>query len=124
MLFWEVTKNIIDCAARVTREASLSRYTVMTEPNYPEFDDNPPSEFGVYPTADEAIFACKAFIDGLLERYVEKCTTANELYDMYVKCGSDPYIVSVDPNDEQVNFNVEKYLKEQIQILMPKSGTA
>jgi hypothetical protein len=45
------------------------------------------------------------------------------LYDMYVKLGADPYIVSDDPN-EQVDFNVEKYLKERIQILMPKSRTA
>jgi hypothetical protein len=102
----------------------MSRYTVMTDPNDPTYDDNPPSEVGIYPTADEAILACKTVIDEFLEVYVEECTTAAELYDMYVKFGADPYIVSVDPNDEQVNFNVEKYLKEQIQILMPKSRTA
>jgi hypothetical protein len=43
---------------------------------------------------------------------------------VYVKFGADPYIVPVDPNDEHVNFDVEKYLKEQIQILMPKSATS
>jgi hypothetical protein len=102
----------------------MSRYTVMTEPNDPTYDDNPTWDVEVYATADEAIFACKTIIDEFLDVHVEKCTTAQELYDMYVKLGADPYIVSVDPNDEQVNFNVEKYLEEQIQILMPKSRTA
>jgi hypothetical protein len=102
----------------------MSRYTVMAEPNDPTYDDNPDYDVGVYANADEAVFACKAVIDDFLDEYVGKCTTPEELYDMYVKFGADPYIVSVDPNDEQVNFDVEKYLKEQIQILMPRSRTA
>ncbi len=67
-------------------------------------------------------FAHVRFTD-FLDRYVEDCKTAEELYDMYVKFGSDPYIVSADPNDEQVTFDVEKYLKERIQVLMSQSLT-
>jgi hypothetical protein len=105
---------------KVATEGSMSRYTVMTEPNNFYLDENPAWDVEVYATAEEAIFCCKTMINDFLDDCVGQSTTAGQLYEEWDNFGSDPYIVPVDPNDESVYFVAREYVKERIRFLISR----
>jgi hypothetical protein len=68
---------------------------------------------GVFPTAEEAIAACKRIVDDDLEPAFKAGMTATELYESYTHYGSDPFVVPTNPAEEHVKFSAWDYAKER-----------
>ena len=49
-------------------------------------------------------------------------TTANELYQLYIAWGPDPFVVPLDPKDPDVEFSAWTYAKEKCQHLAGLRG--
>src|SRR6266576_2331777 len=62
--------------------------------------------------------ACKAMVDDELNTMWKPGTTANELYELYIAFGPDPFVVPLNPKDPEVEFSAWTYAKEQCQELV------
>jgi len=93
----------------------MSPYKVLVDDNYDYTDQDRRYEYGVFPTAEEAISACKGIVDSNLNGFMKPGMTASELYDAYTGYGDDPFIVGVNADDELVRFSAWDYAKEQSQ---------
>ena len=91
----------------------MSRYKVLVDDNYDYMDQDRRYEYGVFPTAKEAVAACKGIVDSNLNHFMKPGMTASELYDGYTGFGDDPFIVCVNANDEPVSFSAWDYAKER-----------
>jgi hypothetical protein len=91
----------------------VSRYKVSVDDNYDYMDQDRRYEYGVFPTAEEAIAARKGIVDSNLNHFMKPGMTASELYDGYTGFGDDPFIVCVNANDEPVSFSAWDYAKER-----------
>ena len=95
----------------------MTRYRVFVDDNFHYMDEEERYEYGVFPTAEEAIAACKRIVDEDLNERNKPGVTAEQLYDLYVHFCSDPFIVPVDPKDEQIKFSGWGYAKERCSFL-------
>ena len=87
-------------------------YKVMVDDNFHYQEESDRSEAGVYPTADEALAACRALVDeSLLEEYRDGLS-ADRLFDRYTSFGSDPFVVALD-GAPKVEFSAWTYAKER-----------
>ena len=91
----------------------MSRYKVLVDDNYDYMDQDRRYEYGVFPTAEEAIAACKGIVDSNLNHFMKPGMTASELYGGYTGFGDDPFIVCVNANDEPASFSAWDYAKER-----------
>jgi hypothetical protein len=95
----------------------MSPYKVLVDDNFDYMDQDKRYEHGIFPTAEEAIAACKRIVDSNLNHFMKPGTTASELYDAYTGFGDDPFIVCVNPDDEPVRFSAWDYAKEQSRLI-------
>ena len=95
----------------------MSRYKVMVDDNFHYMDEDERYQHGVFLTAEEAISACKHIVDEYLENQVQPGMTASELYESYTMFGEDPFIVGINPTEENVSFSAWNYAKERSQVL-------
>jgi hypothetical protein len=95
----------------------MSYYKVMVDDNFHYMDEGERYQFGVFPTVEEAIAACKSIVDEDLTWALTPGMTASELYESYIQFGSDPFIVPIIPGDERVKFSAWGYAKEQSEIV-------
>lgn len=91
----------------------MSPYKVLVDDNYDYADEERRYQYGVFPTAEEAIAACKGIVDSNLNHFMKPGMTASELYDAYTGFGDDPFIVGVNAGDELVRFSAWDYAKER-----------
>jgi hypothetical protein len=92
----------------------MTRYKVLVDDNFHFMREEYRTEHGVFPTAEEAVAACKRIIDSdLNDMNQPNVTSAAQLYELYQMFGDDPFIVPVDPNDENVEFSALDYAKER-----------
>jgi hypothetical protein len=77
-------------------------------------------EHGIFPTAEEAISACKRIVDSNLNDFMQPGMTASELYDAYTGFGDDPFIVCVNAGDASVRFSAWEYAKERSELVVSK----
>ena len=96
----------------------MPRFRVLINDNAHYMDESERSEDGVFASADEAIAACKAIVDDELNTMWKPGTTANELYELYIAFGPDPFVVPLNPKDPEVEFSAWTYAKEQCQELV------
>jgi hypothetical protein len=96
----------------------VSRYKVLVDDNFDYMDQDKRYERGVFPTAEEAISACKSIVDSNLNDFMQPGMTASELYDAYTGFGDDPFIVCVNADDEPVRFSAWDYAKERSRFLI------
>jgi hypothetical protein len=95
----------------------MSPYKVLVDDNFDYMDQDKRYEHGVFPTAAEAIAACKRIVDSNLSGFMKPGMTAAELYEAYTGYGDDPFIVSVNADDERVRFSAWDYAKEQSELI-------
>ncbi len=83
-------------------------YKVLVDDNFHYQDESERFELGEFDTYKLAEDACRKIVDDFLVSHYEEGMTTNELYDIYVNFGEDPFIVpkSVDPS-----FSAWKYAK-------------
>jgi hypothetical protein len=96
----------------------MSKFRVLINDNAHYMDESERSADGVFANADEAIAACKAIVDDELNTMWKPGTTANELYELYIAFGPDPFVVPLNPKDPEVEFSAWTYAKEQCQELV------
>ncbi len=99
----------------------VSRYKVIVNDNFHYMDEDERYELGTFSTLEEAVAACKQIVDADLTGWAERNITADELYNLYVSFGEDPFIVTLDPKDEQATFSAWDYAKERSQVLAARS---
>jgi hypothetical protein len=95
----------------------MSPYKVLVDDNYDYTDEDRRYQHGVFPTAAEAIAACKRIVDSNLNGFMQPGMTASELYDAYTGFGDDPFIVCVNADDEPVRFSAWDYAQEQSRLV-------
>jgi hypothetical protein len=95
----------------------VSRFKVMVDDNFHYMDEEERYEHATFSTSEEAIAACKRIIDDELSEWAKGNITPDELYDLYISFGSDPFIVAVDSNDDRPCFSAWNYAKERSQVL-------
>jgi hypothetical protein len=82
----------------------MSRYKVLVEDNFHYMDERERYEAGVFSSAEEAIAECKSIVDAELTGYDDYMPrTADELFELWVLFGPDPFIVPINKNDEPQN---------------------
>jgi hypothetical protein len=96
----------------------MSPYKVLVDDNYDYADQDRRYQHGVFPTAAEAIAACKRIVDSNLEGFMQPGMTASELYDAYTGFGDDPFIVCVNADDEPVRFSAWDYAEERSRLVI------
>jgi hypothetical protein len=67
-------------------------------------DESERSDQGIYPNADKAIAACKAMVDAELNTMRRPGMTVEELYQLYISFGPDPFVVPLNPDDPDIGF--------------------
>jgi hypothetical protein len=95
----------------------VSPYKVLVDDNYDYMDQDRRYEYGVFPTAEEAIAACKGIVDSNLNHFTKPGMTASELYAGYTGYGDDPFIVGVNADDEPVSFSAWDYAEERSRLV-------
>ena len=95
----------------------MSPYKVMVDDNFHYMDEDERYQHGVFPTADEAIAACKRLVDEDLKNAFKPGMTEQELYEAYTDFGEDPFVVPVTNADNAVHFSAWDYAKERCNVL-------
>jgi hypothetical protein len=95
----------------------VSPYKVLVDDNYDYMDQDRRYEYGVFPTAEEAIAACRGIVDSNLNHFMQPGMTASELYAGYKGYGDDPFIVGVNADDEPVHFSAWDYAEERSRLI-------
>ena len=95
----------------------MSRYKVMVDDNFHYMEEDKRYQHGVFPTAEEAIAACKSIVDSDLAGFIKPGMTASELYQAYTDFGRDPFVVCVKPDDERVRFSAWTYAEERSSVV-------
>ena len=95
----------------------MARYKVLVDDNFHYMDEDERYQHGVFPTAEEAIAACKRMVDSDLHEFMKPGMTASELYEAYTGFGRDPFIVCVRPDDERVHFSAWDYAEERSRVV-------
>ncbi len=86
------------------------KYKVCVDDNFHYMDEAERSDAGVYDTAEEALAAVKRIVDESLRWGYKAVMTPAELYEQYIGFGTDPFIVSDDPD---CKFSAWDYAKER-----------
>lgn len=93
-------------------------YRVLIDSNFHYQDESERATHGVFETAEEAVTACKAILDGWLTDAFKPGTTSEDLWQSYVAFGDDPWVQAVDPKDAPAgNFSAWDYVREQCEVL-------
>jgi hypothetical protein len=91
------------------------RFTVIVSDNFHDMDEGESYELGSFDTLEGAIVASKKIVDEYLTSAYRPAMTATALYESYVTCGENPYIVS--SGVEGVSFSAWDYAKERCEVL-------
>jgi hypothetical protein len=102
----------------------VSRYKVLVDDNFHYMDEEERYEHGVFATEEEAVAACKRIVDVDLESWAKPGTTEQELYEMYMMFGEDPYIVPLDGARTSAGFSAWDYARQRCHVLAVGAGPA
>ena len=102
------------------KEKPVASYRVLINDNFHFMDESERIDYGVFASADEALVACKKIVDDDLNSMCQPGRTAAALYECYTLFGADPFAVSLDPNDQPLDFSAREYAKERSKSLIPR----
>jgi hypothetical protein len=92
---------------------SASGYKVLIDDNFDYMDEDARVTYGVFVTADEAVTACRAIVDGFLAKAYRPGMSAAALYDHYQSFGDDPFVMAGSPDDPKVTFSAWTYARQR-----------
>lgn len=94
----------------------MSPYKVMVDDNFHYTDEDERSEYGTFPTAEEALEVARRLVDdALLAQYVDG-ETADRLFERYKSFGDDPFVVAFGGAPD-VAFSAWTYARQRAQEL-------
>jgi hypothetical protein len=97
-----------------TEADRMSAYKVMVDDNFHYGEEDERSEYGIYPTAEEAQEVCRRLVDASLLAEYRDGQTAEQLLGRYTSFGDDPFIVSLD-GAPRVEFSAWTYARQRAQ---------
>lgn len=83
-------------------------YKVLVDDNFHYMDQEHRYSFGEFDTFEAAVAACQQIVDEVLEEAYKTGMKAEELYQVYIGFGEDPFIVGGD-----IPFSAWDYAKER-----------
>lgn len=86
------------------------RYKVMVDDNFHYMDESERYSAGEYDTCEEAIEKCKCIVDDFLLAVLMPSMTAEQLMEMYIFFGEDPFILS---QDRGCSFHARDYARQR-----------
>jgi hypothetical protein len=91
-------------------------YKIMVDDNFHYMEEDKRLEYGIFPTANEALDACRRLVDESLLAEYKDGQTADLLYERYTDFGKDPFVVALEgaPN---VKFSAWTYAQQRAQEL-------
>jgi hypothetical protein len=95
----------------------MPRYRVMVDDNFHYQDAEERWEHATFETVEEALAACRALVDRLLEEEYRPGISAEGLYDRYTSFGDDPFIMVLDGADDSATFSAWGYAKERCRVI-------
>jgi hypothetical protein len=103
------------------RRCTLPSYKVMIDDNYHYMDEDSRWQYGIFETVEEAIAACRCYVDKCLHESHEPGMTAGALFQRYTLFREDPYIVVFDGTDPNATFSGWDYAKERSRAMCAES---
>jgi hypothetical protein len=99
----------------------MSEYSVMIDDNFHYMDKEHRLHFGTFSTPEEAVAACREIVDDWLKSHKKPGMTAEDLYELYVLFGEDPFVVPTNhatAADKALwTFGAWDYAKERAKLL-------
>jgi len=95
-----------------TEADSMSPYKVIVDDNFHYGEEDERSEYGTYPTAEEAQEVCRRLVDASLLAEYRDGQTGEQLFDRYTSFGDDPFVVSLD-GAPRVEFSAWTYARQR-----------
>ena len=86
----------------------MMSYKVFVDDNFHYMDQEHRYSFGEFDTFEAAVAACQRIVDEFLEEAYKPGMKAEELYQVYIGFGEDPFIVRGD-----IRFSAWDYAKER-----------
>ena len=90
----------------------MSPYKVMVDDNFHYMEEDERSEYGIFPTAEEALAACRRLVDKSLLAEYKTDRTADQLFERYTSFGDDPFIVALD-GAPKFEFSAAAYARQR-----------
>jgi hypothetical protein len=84
----------------------------MVDDNFHYGEEDERSEYGVYPTPEEALATCRKLVDESLLAEYRNGQTAEKLFDRYQSFGDDPFVVAP-AGAPKVEFSAWTYARER-----------
>lgn len=78
--------------------------------NFHYMDESERYKLGTFETCEEAAAACKKIVDEFLELEYKKGISFNQLIEVYVMFGEDPFIIS---SDKTCFFSARDYARKR-----------
>jgi hypothetical protein len=94
----------------------MSPYKVMVDDNFHYMDEDERREYGNFPSAEDAVAACRKLVDESLMHEYREGATAEQLYDRYVSFGDDPFVVAPE-GAAKLEFSARDYARDRAQEL-------
>lgn len=90
-------------------------FRVLVDDNFHLYDESERDVAGEYLTYDEALTAARAIVERSLRHLWRPGMSADELYDMYMDFGDDPFIR---PDNESASFSAWGYAEDRANTLV------
>lgn len=84
-------------------------YKVFIDDNFHYMDEGERVALGEFVSADDALAAARRIVEESLIEFHKPGMSADEIYDLYLQFGSDPFIVS---SDEPITFSAREYARQ------------
>jgi hypothetical protein len=92
-------------------------YKIMIDDNFHYMEEDKRLEYGIFPTADEALDVCRRLVDESLLAEYKNGQTADQLYERYTDFGKDPFVVALE-GEPKVKFSAWTYAQQRAQELV------
>ena len=102
-------------------EPPKSKYRVLVDDNFHYMDESERYTAGEYDSCEQAIEKCKRIVDDFLLDGLKPSMTAQQLMEMYIFFGEDPFIVS---QDTGCSFHARDYARQRCEELCRANGDA
>ena len=109
----ELTKLNESIATRLLLRWRRDIYKVLIDDNFHYQDGFERVTEGVFATADEALAACRAIVDGFLTDAFQPGMSSEALFEHYTTFGEDPFVLPVDAKSPRVKFSAWDYARQR-----------
>lgn len=93
-------------------------FVVRVADNFHYMNEDETFDEGTYETAEQALEAARRIVDRDLEHILSRAQAADDLYELYIMFGSDPYVVPIGVT-RPVLWSAWDYARSRCPVLLP-----